>query len=522
MVETSDAPQWPSQTELVIGLVGPIGIDLGGVYRELAKVLSEFGYECHDLHLSDQLRALDWDQALVEEPQDVRLWSYMDAGNRLRELWGRDDAFALLAINAITLERQKLSSDREKPLERHAYVLRSLKRKEEAELLHDVYGTRFVQLSLYEPKEGRLSHLRKRISDSRVLPHPSNPVYSAERLIDRDEHESGEHGQQVRGIFHLGDFFVDVRRGLENELRRIVEILFGHPNRTPTRDEAGMFHAVAAGRRSAELGRQVGAAICTPDGSLVAVGTNEVPRAGGGLYWDGDHDDAREFTKGRETNDARKREIAEQLAAELIRREKTAAGVDSDELVAIVAATPIDDLIEFVRAVHAEMAAITDAARRGISIATTVLYVTTFPCHHCARHIVAAGIRRVVYIAPYAKSLAGELHGDAICVDPPADDPNRREVTFEPFVGVGPSRYLDVFQMPPRKDDVTGEVLSFDPLTATPRIAEMEAPEMLAEIQPYVRRERWAFELLDRVQRPEQAPGFIVDENDERPDSVAS
>ena len=55
-----------------------------------------------------------------------------------------------------------------------------------------------------------------------------------------------------------------------------------------------MFQAAAAMRRSAELGRQVGAAICTKAGDVVTVGTNEVPKAGGGLYWEGDEPDARE------------------------------------------------------------------------------------------------------------------------------------------------------------------------------------------------------------------------------------
>lgn len=512
MVDSHHPPQWPSQTELVIGLVGPVGIDLGKVYAALAQVLTAFEYTCHDIHLTDQLHALEWDQELIDGPEDERLWSYMTAGNTLRQRWERDDAFALLAINAVTLEREKSSGDPEKPLERHAYVLRSLKRKEEAELLNNVYGTRFVQLSLYEPKEARRKHLEDRIAASRVHPIPPTPKYSAEQLIERDEDELGEHGQQVRGIFHLGDFFVDVRRGLDSELQRIIEILFGHPNRTPTRDEAGMFHAVAAGRRSAELGRQVGAAICTHDGSVIGVGTNEVPQAGGGMYWEGgDQPDAREFTLGYDNNDLRKADIAKGLATELIDRELASAGVGVDELVAIIADSPIDDLIEFVRAVHAEMAAITDAARRGISVANTVLYVTTFPCHHCARHIVAAGIRRVVYIAPYAKSLAGDLHGDAICIDPADDDPERREITFEPFVGVGPGRFLDVFQMPPRKDRATGRVLEFDPSIATPRIAEIEPTELLGEVQPYVTRERRAFELLNRVQQASGAPRFIVE-----------
>jgi cytidine deaminase len=496
----------------VIGLVGPVGIDLGSVYGSIAKVLTAFEYECHDIHLSDQLRALDWSEPLVEAPADERLWSYMSAGNHLRELWDRDDAFALLAINAITLARSKVSGDREKPLERHAYVLRSLKRKEEAALLRDVYGSRFVQVSLYSPKESRIDYLAGRITSSRVHPHPPVPKYTAEQLVQRDEDEQTAHGQQVRGIFHQGDFFVDTRRDLDVELTRIVEILFGHPRRTPTRDESGMFHAVAAGRRSAELGRQVGAAICTRAGSVVAVGANEVPRAGGGLYWEGDEDDAREFTKGEDTNDVRKLAIASRVVEQLVDEGLVADGASAESLISVISASPIDDLIEFVRAVHAEMAAVTDAANRGVSVADTVLYVTTFPCHHCARHVVASGIRRVVYIAPYAKSLAGELHEDAISVDPPEQQHDRREVTFEPFVGVGPSRFLDLFAMPRRKDSATGKIVDFDRASAHPRLAEIEPIDMLAEVQPYVRRERRAFELLARVQ-DERSPRFVVDDD---------
>lgn len=504
----TDAQAWPSQSELVIGLVGPVGIDLTEVYRDLAQALSQYKYTSHEIHLTDQLRELDWeDPGLVEEPADERIWSYMTGGNRLREEWDRDDAFALLAINAITLERAKVSGDPEQPAERQAYVLRSFKRREEAALLRDIYGTRFVLMSLYSPKESRLEHLRAQIEKSRIHPLPPEPTYDAAMLVARDEAEADEHGQNVRGIFHEGDFFVDVRANLLEEFRRILEILFGHPNRTPTREEVGMFHAVAAARRSAELGRQVGAAICTTDGSLIAVGANEVPRAGGGFYWEGDRDDAREFTLGQDMNDQRKRHLAEDVAALIISEDLAAPDVDPTALADVIGGSSIDDLIEFVRAVHAEMAAVTDAARRGISVAGAVLYVTTFPCHHCARHIVAAGIDRVVYIAPYAKSLASDLHSDAICVDPPDPGDTGGKVAFSPFVGVGPSRFLDLFEMPARKDKATGAALVFDPTVALPRIAEIESADMQPEVQPYVRRERRAFELLDRIQR-ERSPRF--------------
>ena len=57
----------------------------------------------------------------------------------------------------------------------------------------------------------------------------------------------------------------------------------------------------------------------------------------------------------------------------------------------------------------------------GAKVDECTLFATTFPCHHCARHIVAAGIRRVVYVAPYAKSRAVDLHDDAIVLGPTSE-----------------------------------------------------------------------------------------------------
>jgi cytidine deaminase len=124
-------------------------------------------------------------------------------------------------------------------------------------------------------------------------------------------------------------------------------------------------------------------------------------------------------------------------------------------------------LIEFVRAVHAEMSAITDAASRGVSIKGCTLFVTTFPCHECARHVVAAGVRRLVYIEPYAKSLAIELHGDSIELDS-AEDPGK--VPFVPFLGVAPKNHAFLFAMPQRKGS-DGMVLAWDALKSTPRVS---------------------------------------------------
>ena len=49
------------------------------------------------------------------------------------------------------------------------------------------------------------------------------------------------------------------------------------------------------------------------------------------------------------------------------------------------------------RAIHSEIDAITSAAQNGISLDGATIYVTRYPCEACARAIVSAGIRHVVY-----------------------------------------------------------------------------------------------------------------------------
>ena len=51
------------------------------------------------------------------------------------------------------------------------------------------------------------------------------------------------------------------------------------------------------------VGRQVGAAILDSRNNLIAVGTNEVPKAHGGYYWDGDARDGRDWSRGFDSSD---------------------------------------------------------------------------------------------------------------------------------------------------------------------------------------------------------------------------
>lgn len=147
------------------------------------------------------------------------------------------------------------------------------------------------------------------------------------------------------------------------------------------------------------------------------------------------------------------------------------AGILSDEsrekFQAAVKKTKIRGLIEFSRAIHAEMHAILSAARsEGDRIHGGTLVVTTYPCHSCARHIVAAGIKEVFYIEPYRKSMAIALHEDAITEDEKSID----KVRILPYHGVAPRRYFSLFLAGAerRKSPSNGRRLEIDKKFAWP------------------------------------------------------
>lgn len=62
-----------------------------------------------------------------------------------------------------------------------------------------------------------------------------------------------------------------------------------------------------------------------------------------------------------------------------------------------------------VRTVHAEMNSLADAARRGASVDGATAFCTHEPCAYCAKALLAAGIRRIVYDKPYRSALTGEF-----------------------------------------------------------------------------------------------------------------
>lgn len=461
--------------ELIFGLVAPIGVDLDLIVESLSSALAAVRYKASEFRLTDLMKEVPIGKPASD---DISVESYrqrIEYANEVRKRFG-NDAMSVIAMSAIRAFResthvgrnvtktkgrvQALKTAEEYALASQAYVLRQLKRPEEVDLLRRVYGRQFVLVSAWASEEQRCARIKERErqrASSRTT--DAEIEHRARELIEQDANEANDpNGQNVRDAFPLADVFIDAssRARATETTTRFIKLLFGNNWLTPSRDEHAMYIAKSASLRSSDLSRQVGAAVFSPMGEVMTLGCNEVPKASGGTYWEGDVGDARDFQLGGDANETQKFEVLVDLVERLQEERMLSAKLTRQKDVRAIAKSMIArpqigkaklmDLIEFGRMIHAESAALADASRKGISVRGASLYCTTFPCHLCATNIVAAGVMRVVYIEPYPKSYANILHKDAISLERAAG-----KVSFEPFVGISPHRYRDLFERKKRK-----------------------------------------------------------------------
>lgn len=432
--------------ELVIAFTGPVGSGVSAVCNEFIRNLrDDFNYEPHYIKISDIIKehASEVDVDLHKElTPSERVDQFQNAGNKLRE---RKSSYladrAIEKINAIRRqEKGVLEQDNapDIPLQkRMAYIVDSLKNPEEVKRFRQIYGDLFWHITVFAPDEVREKRLVGLAFEETAVRY----------IMKRDEQEGEKSGQQVSKTAHLADYFIrnhtNLLDGIKPAVRRFLDTIFGTRLYTPTLDETGMMKAASAAVRSACMSRQVGAAIYNAEDELIGVGCNDVPKPFGGLYSSDlpDEEDKRCYRWGGKQchNDIGKQDLAQKIARSVF--DIGLGEIRFSEVYSKVTASDSKNLIEFSRSVHAEMEAIVSVARSGKgSTVGSTLYTTTFPCHSCARHIVAAGVARVVFIEPYSKSLALDLHNDAITMTEESG-----KVSFVQYAGFAPRSSLRVF-----------------------------------------------------------------------------
>ena len=428
-----------------------MGTDLRGTISAIKGESSKHGYHAEEIRVTSLLEYVDHKYPLQASPTESRYQSYISACNQLRADTKRSDIFALLVSLYIRSARDAAQVGKHRGT---VYIVNQLKKPEEVSRLKSIYGEALLVVSCHSPLEKRV----KGLTDKIALDH-GGPA-SQERwkklatdLIDKDESERDPFGQNVRAAFPLADCIIDTqtKEGVINGINRLFRLIFGDPTLSPLYTEYGNNLAAQAALRSTDLSRQVGAAIFDQRKTVISLGSNEVPKHSGGTYWPTDEGDGRDASAGYDINTIKKRELVVDVVQRLQKHgilteewdeksheELLEALIDGDD--EILSNARILDILEYGRALHAEMNAITDAARCNRSTQEATLFVTTFPCHNCAKHIVGAGIDEVYYLEPYPKSEVASLYPDSICIDPLHDE-GKQKVIFRQFCGITTNKF---------------------------------------------------------------------------------
>jgi len=427
--------------ELVIAICGHIGSPTKIIADAVDAEFRRRDYNVNRYKISKYIEEEIPPERLSSLESFERKKILIEEGNRIRRTHG-PDYFAEKVISRVFELRKKRkgesSTQRYESL-RECYIIDSLKNRSELELLKKVYHKSFYMIGVFSDTEERL-----------IILNPKGKLNfegEAKRLISQDFDEDLDYGQSVKDIFPRSDFFIHSQnpKTFGRKISRFADAIFRTNIVTPTVQERAMYAAWAAGNNSACLSRQVGASVTDESGSLIGVGWNDVPKFGGGVYGDEDGEqDKRCFIHKSGTmhcrNDERKSFIISEIKQKLLESETIISGKEY-KIEQILRKSPLKDLIEYSRSVHAEMHALFSALKSGQNrVIGGKVFVTTYPCHNCARHIVMAGIHEVYFIEPYPKSLAVELHGDSL-----TEKDDRTRVQLKPFEGIAPNRYLEIF-----------------------------------------------------------------------------
>lgn len=456
--------------ELVIALVGPVASGVstaGGMIKEILE--DKFDYKVDTIKVSPIIREnahLVGETISDDLAGEDRIEKYQLVGNKLREKKSKHflidcvmDKIAKTRVDYGGFYTGSGSTPVPLP-KRFAYIIDSLKNPAELAQLRQIYGDLLWVVTVFGPHDVRKMRLKSNGGEE----------LAAQKVMKKDHQDDESFGQQVSKTAHLADFFIrnhkDTRESLRGSVNRFLEVVFGTSLHTPTFDEQGMMRAASAALESACLSRQVGASIYSSSKELIGVGCNDVPKFGGGLYSEADQEeDKRCFRWGGQFchNDEHKTRLARTIARSISEGQPEQSSA-FERAAKVVSQSDARNLIEFSRSVHAEMEAIVSVAREGKGATSKgTLFTTTYPCHNCARHIVAAGIVRVVFIEPYSKSLALELHHDSI-----SESDEEKHVHFQQYEGFAPRAAMRVFSSAGRERKRDGKIIESNPRLAKP------------------------------------------------------
>jgi deoxycytidylate deaminase len=456
--------------EIIIGLVAPMGCGKDLFFSAITSNFKKQGFEVVPIKVTDLLY-----QQANNYPHSLDVFCKMQICSELRLNYR--GFIAALIVENIKNKREGLNDQ-----DKIVYIIDQLKNEAECEILSHVYGVNYLQVSLFSNYYERDKNLKKKFSgdmlneidfktensklfDSLLLDNICNNKATKDQiksklanlndkklietfrdqvlndtthmLIEKDNKEiDSKHkdsGQQIANLFHKSHYFINLdspNSQLLSEVQKFTDQLFGEHKEYPTQDEFGMTLAYHASFRSNFPGdRHIGASIIAENGEVVSLGSIRAPSSSSNPALA--HQDS--ITDGYQYYYKKIGDWKKEL-------DSNECNIKSKEDIRSF----LSDSIDFHPCTHAEIAAIIDAAKLGVSVRNATLYTTTFPCHLCAKDIVTAGIKKVIFLEAYPKSKSKELYPSIIDLNA---QQRKDIIPFENYMGVAPNRYHYVYAL---------------------------------------------------------------------------
>lgn len=436
-----------SDFEIFIGVVAPLGTERKWFIDVLEEKFESRGYIIEKISITNEI--------IQFTKNDCKALSFeyfvkMEACNQLRKEYSNGFLMGVII--------DKIRSLRKLGNKKVVYIIEQIKNVTEYNILSHIYGLNYLQISLfsneksrdenlrakfkndcvnnlinYEFKPNKINFLKERMNEnvSILFQNISKAIRSkfkeeilpdvTHNLIKKDFNEivndTKSHGQQVSELFHLSHYFFNLDESkikITKELNKFISLIEGDNEDYPTQDEFGMSLAFQVSVRSNfPNNRHIGASILSPYGEVISVASIRAPCSSSNTTLFDQYQVQEGYKKYKNQIKEWKKFLSEFQERKDINSEER---FNLDDI-----SNFLKDSLDFHPCTHAEIAAIIDAAKLGISVRKSTLYTTTFPCHLCAKEIINAGISKVIYLEAYPKSKNKELYGAWGVMERPTD-----------------------------------------------------------------------------------------------------
>ena len=219
----SNYVQEEHRNELVIAFVYVVGTACSPVLDYFENILKQSGYAVVRIKPGDLLEreggAIGLELDLKDDSYFDHVFSRMEAGKRLCECAKRPDFIGLACVKEINRLRRDARGRSESQVQT-AYLVTSVKRPEEVDLMRDVYGSGFFLVGIYAQEQELLMSL---VGKSGIAGEPQ-----ARQLIERDLTDTNSFGQNTRDTYALSDLFLSQSIDeCRQEVERFVHLAFG-------------------------------------------------------------------------------------------------------------------------------------------------------------------------------------------------------------------------------------------------------------------------------------------------------